>query len=47
MTPELEAIYELVAICAATVRPPPKLTVSEWADKERRLSSEASSEVGQ
>lgn len=47
MTPELESIYELVAICVATVRPPPKLTVSQWSDAERRLSSEASSEVGQ
>jgi len=42
-----DEIYELAACCAATVRPPPKLTVSQWADKERRLSSEASSEVGQ
>jgi phage terminase large subunit GpA-like protein len=30
----------------ATFRPPPKLTVSEWADKYRRLSSEDSSEAG-
>jgi phage terminase large subunit GpA-like protein len=29
------------------VAPPPELTVSEWADKERRLSSEASAEPGQ
>tara|TARA_R110002020_G_scaffold98979_6_gene235247 strand:- start:3381 stop:5162 length:1782 start_codon:yes stop_codon:yes gene_type:complete len=27
--------------------PPPKLTVSEWADKERKLSPEASAEPGQ
>ncbi len=45
--PESEALIELFRCIAATVRPPPKLTVSEWADKNRRLSSEASSEVGQ
>lgn len=28
-------------------RPPPKLTVSEWADAERRLSRESSAEPGQ
>ena len=28
------------------MRPPPNLTVSEWADAERRLSSEASAEPG-
>ena len=29
------------------LRPPPSLTVSQWADKNRQLSSEASSETGQ
>lgn len=29
-----------------TVRPPPKLTVSEWADQHRRLSSESAAEPG-
>ena len=28
------------------LQPPPKLTISEWADKYRILSSEASSEAG-
>ena len=28
------------------IQPPPKLTISEWADKFRILSSEASSEAG-
>ncbi|MCM1275471.1 MAG: phage terminase large subunit family protein [Lachnospiraceae bacterium] len=28
------------------MKPPEKITVSEWADKNRRLSSEASAEVG-
>lgn len=32
---------------AKMVAPPPKLTVSEWADKYRRLTSEASAEPGQ
>ncbi len=30
----------------AAFEPPPKLTVSEWADANRRLSSEASAEAG-
>jgi len=28
------------------MRPPPKLTISEWADRERRLSSDTSAEPG-
>jgi phage terminase large subunit GpA-like protein len=31
----------------AAFAPPPELTVSEWADRERRLSPEASAEPGQ
>ena len=30
-----------------TLRPPPELTISDWADQNRRLSSEASAEPGQ
>jgi phage terminase large subunit GpA-like protein len=30
----------------ATLRPPPELTISDWADRNRRLSSEASAEPG-
>lgn len=30
----------------AALEPPPKLTVSEWADRNRRLSAEASAEAG-
>ena len=30
----------------SVLKPPPKLTVAEWADQERRLSSEASAEPG-
>lgn len=32
---------------AATLKPPPAQTVSEWADSSRRLSSESSAEPGQ
>ena len=31
----------------STLRPPPELTISDWADQNRRLSSEASAEPGQ
>ncbi|MCA0872209.1 phage terminase large subunit family protein [Seohaeicola saemankumensis] len=31
----------------AVLRPPPDLTISAWADQNRRLSSEASAEPGQ
>ncbi|MGR3593086.1 MAG: phage terminase large subunit family protein [Limimaricola soesokkakensis] len=31
----------------AVLRPPPELTISDWADRNRRLSSEASAEPGQ
>lgn len=37
----------LAASRAAHMRPPPRLTVSEWADAERKLSPEASAEPGQ
>lgn len=36
-----------VQIAKASLTPPPDLTVSEWADKYRKLSSEASAEPGQ
>ena len=31
----------------AILRPPPELSISDWADANRRLSSEASAEPGQ
>lgn len=34
-------------MAARFLRPPPKLTVSEWSDTERKLSAEASAEPGQ
>jgi phage terminase large subunit GpA-like protein len=36
-----------LARAMAVLRPPPRLTVSEWADRYRQLSREASSEPGQ
>lgn len=35
-----------IAKAIAGMKPPERLTVSEWADKKRRLSSESSAEVG-
>lgn len=39
-------IDDIVVKISALVAPPPNLTVSQWADAERRLSSEASAEPG-
>ncbi|MCM3632945.1 phage terminase large subunit family protein [Paenibacillus camelliae] len=39
--------FALFRNIAKIVAPPPKLTVSEWADTYRKLSSEASAEPGQ
>lgn len=36
----------IVAECVKVVKPPKKLTVSQWADEYRQLSSEASAESG-
>lgn len=40
-------VFKLFTELAKTLAPPPKLTVSEWADRYRRLSPEASAEPGQ
>ena len=40
-------IVEVFQRCINAVAPPERLTVSEWADKERTLSSENSAEPGQ
>lgn len=37
---------ELLARCAAVLKPPPALTLSEWADQYRVLSAESSAEPG-
>jgi len=36
----------IIAECVKVVKPPKKLTVSQWADEYRQLSSEASAESG-
>lgn len=42
-----QRLYDVVRSCACTAAPPPKLTVSTWADRFRRLSPESSAEPGQ
>ena len=42
-----ERIASVVREARKTLRPPPRLTVSEWADRYRRLSAESSAEPGQ
>ena len=37
---------DMLARCAAVLKPPPELTLSEWADKYRVLSAESSAEPG-
>jgi phage terminase large subunit GpA-like protein len=44
MTPQVERLIE--AFCSAIV-PPPDITISQWADKHRHLSPEASARRGQ
>lgn len=43
----MEKTVNLFNKASKVLKPPPKLTVSEWADSYRRLSSEASAEPGQ
>jgi phage terminase large subunit GpA-like protein len=42
----IEAIRE-ISRAFEVLRPPPKLTVSQWADRSRRLNSQSSAEPGQ
>tara|TARA_X000001388_G_scaffold3779_2_gene2661 strand:- start:337 stop:2184 length:1848 start_codon:yes stop_codon:yes gene_type:complete len=44
--PNLPAAKKTTATILDIIKPPPELTVSEWADAHRRLSAEASSEAG-
>jgi phage terminase large subunit GpA-like protein len=44
---DLCSAWTLLQLAAQTFRPPPRLTVSEWADTYRRLSAESSAEEGQ
>jgi len=41
-----EALRALAAIAASSIRPPPKLSVSEWSDRYRVLDSRSSAEPG-
>src|SRR5512139_2378447 len=41
------AIADLKRETAWLTKPPPRLTVSQWADRNRRLSPESSAEPGQ
>ena len=46
-TPDAQAALQaVIAEAMQTLRPPPRLSVAEWADRERRLSSEASAAAG-
>ena len=42
----VEAMREAARNAIATLKPPPRQSVSQWADLERRLSSEASAAPG-
>ena len=46
VTTPRERVRDLLKRVASSVAPPPELTVSEWADRERVLSPESSSEPG-
>ena len=41
-----DALAAVIAEAMTVLKPPPRLSVAEWADHERRLSSEASAEAG-
>lgn len=41
-----KATADLFARCTAALKPPPELTLSEWADRYRMLSPESSAEPG-
>src|SRR5579884_374440 len=40
-------VEEIQILAAEVLVPPPDLTVSEWADRNRRLSSESAAEKGE
>ena len=42
----VQRLNKLLSKVMAGMRPPENLTVSEWADKKRRLSPESSAEIG-
>lgn len=45
-SPAVQRLNKLLSKVMAGMRPPENLTVSEWADKKRRLSPESSAEIG-
>src|SRR3989338_5204196 len=47
MTSVIDVLEQSVEHVIAAFDPPPRQTVSEWADENRRLSSEASAEAGE
>lgn len=46
MTGTIDNLNKVVAKVCKNFKPPDNLTVSEWADKKRRLSPESSAEAG-
>ena len=44
---DVKRLNNAISPAISRMKPPEKLTVSEWADKKRRLSAESSAEVGQ
>lgn len=46
MTDSLDVLERVERAARAVLRPPPRLTVSEWADEHRRLSPESAAEPG-
>lgn len=46
MTNKIDALNAVVSKALRALKPPENLTVSEWADKNRRLSPESSAEPG-
>ncbi|MEM7617356.1 MAG: phage terminase large subunit family protein [Pseudomonadota bacterium] len=45
--PNKQKLQQMLEIARLNLKPPPKLTVSQWADSERRLSAESSAEPGE
>ena len=46
MTDHESNLKKILADAMSVLKPPPKLTVSEWADSERRLDAQSSAEPG-
>ncbi len=46
-TNDVRRLNKAIAPAVAGMKPPEKYTVSEWADKKRKLSAESSAETGQ